>query len=239
MSAPQRQPARRARSSSASSAPAGWAPCSAPPSRAAGHHVVAASGVSAAARDRIARLLPERRRSCPPTRSPAPPTDLLLIAVPDDALAGVVAGLAATGALRPGQVVAHTSGAHGLAVLAPAAAAGARPLALHPAMTFTGTAADLDRLPGISYGVTAPADLKRVRRPGWSPTWAATRSGSPRTTARSTTRPSRTARTTWSRSSTRRWTGCATPGVVHPEKVLGAAAARRPRQRAAAAATPR
>jgi predicted short-subunit dehydrogenase-like oxidoreductase (DUF2520 family) len=51
--------------------------------------------------------------------------------------------------------VAHTSGAHGLAVLAPAAAVGARTLALHPAMTFTGTAADLDRLPGISYGITA------------------------------------------------------------------------------------
>ncbi|MFJ6952430.1 Rossmann-like and DUF2520 domain-containing protein, partial [Micromonospora aurantiaca (nom. illeg.)] len=64
------------------------------------------------------------------------------------------------GALRPGQVVAHTSGAHGLAALAPAVAAGARPLALHPAMTFTGTPDDLSRLPGISYGVTAPAELR-------------------------------------------------------------------------------
>src|SRR5690606_36167619 len=87
-------------------------------------------------------------------------TDLLLVAVPDDALAAVVAGLAETGALRPDQVLLHTSGAHGLAVLDPAVAAGARPLALHPAMTFTGTAADLARLPGISYGVTAPTDLR-------------------------------------------------------------------------------
>ncbi|MEU4660773.1 Rossmann-like and DUF2520 domain-containing protein, partial [Micromonospora chalcea] len=87
-------------------------------------------------------------------------TDLLIVAVPDDALAGVIADLAASGALRPGQVVAHTSGAHGLAVLAPAAEAGARPLALHPAMTFTGTPDDLSRLPGISYGVTAPAELR-------------------------------------------------------------------------------
>ncbi|WP_112621773.1 Rossmann-like and DUF2520 domain-containing protein, partial [Micromonospora saelicesensis] len=86
--------------------------------------------------------------------------DLLLIAVPDDRLAGVVTDLAERGALHPGQIVAHTSGAHGLAVLGPAVAAGARPLALHPAMTFTGTPDDLARLDGISYGVTAPAELR-------------------------------------------------------------------------------
>ncbi|MFU8874947.1 Rossmann-like and DUF2520 domain-containing protein [Micromonospora sp. SL4-19] len=126
---------------------------------AAGHRVVAASGASGAARARLALLLPQT-----PNRSVASvaraATDLLIVAVPDDALAGVVAGLAEAGALRPGQVVAHTSGAHGLAVLAPAAAVGARPLALHPAMTFTGTPDDLAHLAGISYGVTAPAELR-------------------------------------------------------------------------------
>lgn len=85
-----------------------------------------------------------------------PAADLVLLTVPDDALAGVAAGLVN----RPGQVVAHTSGAHGLAVLEPATHGGARPLAIHPAMTFTGQPADLDRLPGISYGVTAPDDLR-------------------------------------------------------------------------------
>ncbi|RIV31692.1 Rossmann-like and DUF2520 domain-containing protein [Micromonospora radicis] len=126
---------------------------------AAGHRVVASTGGSGASRARLALLLP--------TLAPRPAaevaraaTDLLLIAVPDDALAGVVAGLAADGALRPGQVVAHTSGAHGLSVLAPAVAAGARPLAVHPAMTFAGTPDDLGRLAGISYGVTAPAELR-------------------------------------------------------------------------------
>ena len=49
----------------------------------------------------------------------------------------------------------HTSGAHGLAVLADAVAVGARPVALHPAMTFTGTAIDLPRLTGCVFGVTA------------------------------------------------------------------------------------
>ncbi|MEU4774122.1 Rossmann-like and DUF2520 domain-containing protein [Micromonospora sp. NPDC023644] len=126
---------------------------------AAGHRVVAATAGSGASRARAALLLPgvPRRSAAAVARAAI---DLLLIAVPDDALAGVVAALADGGALRPGQVVAHTSGAHGLAVLAPAAAAGARPLALHPAMTFTGTPDDLARLAGISYGVTAPAELR-------------------------------------------------------------------------------
>jgi predicted short-subunit dehydrogenase-like oxidoreductase (DUF2520 family) len=116
---------------------------------AAGHRVVAAAAVSAASRERAARLLPDAA-VLPADEVARRATDLLLLAVPDDALAAVVSGLAATGALQPGQVVAHTSGAHGLAVLG-----AVRGLALHPAMTFTGTGADLDRLPGIAWGVTA------------------------------------------------------------------------------------
>ncbi|GAA3448990.1 Rossmann-like and DUF2520 domain-containing protein [Dactylosporangium matsuzakiense] len=124
-----------------------------------GHALVAAVAVSAASKARAAALLPEARLL--PADHVAAAADLLILAVPDDALGGLVAGLADLGAIRPGQIVAHTSGAHGLAVLAPVAAAGAFPLALHPAMTFTGTAADLDRLAaGISFGVTAPDELR-------------------------------------------------------------------------------
>jgi predicted short-subunit dehydrogenase-like oxidoreductase (DUF2520 family) len=133
----------------------------------AGHTVVAAVGVSAASKSRAERLLPHARLL--PADEVAAAADLVLLAVPDDVLGGLVAGLAETGALgrrgRRGrrQIVAHTSGAHGLAVLAPALAAGARPLALHPAMTFTGTEADLDRLAaGVSFGVTAPDELRPV-----------------------------------------------------------------------------
>ncbi|MFI6065996.1 Rossmann-like and DUF2520 domain-containing protein [Micromonospora sp. NPDC051227] len=126
---------------------------------AAGHRVVAVSGSSGASRARLALLLPEVPRRPVATVAHAA-ADLLLLAVPDDRLAGVVTDLAEQGALHPGQIVAHTSGAHGLAVLEPAVAVGARPLALHPAMTFTGTPDDLARLDGISYGVTAPAELR-------------------------------------------------------------------------------
>ncbi|GIE98029.1 Rossmann-like and DUF2520 domain-containing protein [Paractinoplanes rishiriensis] len=118
---------------------------------AAGHRVVATAAVSAASRERAALLLPDAAVR-PADEVARQATDLLLLAVPDDALASVVAGLAATGALHPGQVVAHTSGAHGLAVLGDADVNG---MALHPAMTFTGTAADLARLPGMAWGVTA------------------------------------------------------------------------------------
>src|SRR4051794_740783 len=115
---------------------------------AAGHHVVAAAAVSAASRDRAHRLLPEAA-ILPADEVARAADDLLLLAVPDDALGSVVAGLDATGALRRGQIVAHTSGAHGLAVLGDV-----NGVALHPAMTFTGADADLDRLPGIAWGVT-------------------------------------------------------------------------------------
>ncbi len=107
---------------------------------------------------------------------------LVIFAVPDDALAPLVAHLAESGSLskgafHKGQTVAHTSGAHGVGILHPAVAKGARPLALHPAMTFTGTAADLARLrAGISYGVTAPEDVRPlarrlVRDLGGTPEW--------------------------------------------------------------------
>jgi predicted short-subunit dehydrogenase-like oxidoreductase (DUF2520 family) len=122
----------------------------------AGHRVVAASGVSAASKARIHELLPTAEVRAADEVAAA--VELVLVAVPDDALAGLVAGLAETGALRPGQIVAHTSGAHGIGVLAPAARLGAITLALHPAMTFTGNPLDSERLAaGVPFGVTAPA----------------------------------------------------------------------------------
>src|SRR3954469_7934993 len=121
--------------------------------RAAGHEIAAAAGESTASVDRIGALLPGVRRAKP--TDVARSCDLLLLTVPDDLLENVVTTMVGAGAIRSGQVVCHTSGRHGLAVLAAAAAIGARPLALHPAMTFTGTGVDLDRLPGCVFGVTA------------------------------------------------------------------------------------
>jgi predicted short-subunit dehydrogenase-like oxidoreductase (DUF2520 family) len=126
----------------------------------AGHRVVAASAVSLDSRRRVQRFLPGT-----PIREPAEVlevADLALLTVPDDALAGLVSGLAATGAPLTGRMIAHTSGRHGLAVLEPATRLGALPLALHPVMTFTGRPDDVDRMAGISFGVTAPEALRPV-----------------------------------------------------------------------------
>ena len=128
--------------------------------RAAGHDVVAAAGESDASRRRIADLLPGVPVAKPSDVARA--CDLLLLTVPDDMLGNVVTVLTDAGAIREGQYVVHTSGKHGLSVLAPAAAVGARTVALHPAMTFTGTSVDLPRLAGCVFGVTAPAAERDV-----------------------------------------------------------------------------
>ncbi len=128
--------------------------------QAAGHEVVATAGESDASRSRIAALLPGLEPEKPTAVARA--CDLLLLTVPDDMLANVVSVLSASGALRPGQYVVHTSGRHGLAVLEPAAAMGAHPVALHPAMTFTGTEVDLDRLAGCVFGLTADEPERTV-----------------------------------------------------------------------------
>jgi predicted short-subunit dehydrogenase-like oxidoreductase (DUF2520 family) len=119
----------------------------------AGHVISAVSAVSAQSRRRAEELLPGVPVDSPP--EVAARADLVLLAVPDDELAGLVRGLVATGSLRAGQIVAHTSGAHGVAVLAPAVEVGALPLALHPVMTFTGRSEDLARMAACCVGVTA------------------------------------------------------------------------------------
>jgi predicted short-subunit dehydrogenase-like oxidoreductase (DUF2520 family) len=86
-------------------------------------------------------------------------SELVVIAVPHDELPGLVAGLAELGAWQPGQLVLHTDPAYGTAVLAPATAAGAIPLAVHPAVTFTGTTMDLRQLSHAYAAVTAPAPV--------------------------------------------------------------------------------
>ncbi len=126
----------------------------------AGHRVVAVSGVSDASRARAAELLPGTAVVAPD--EVVGRSELVVLAVPDDSLAALVAGLAATGAWQAGQLVVHTSGRHGLEVFEPAAEQRILGLALHPAMTFTGTALDLDRLVDCCFGVTAPEPLRPV-----------------------------------------------------------------------------
>lgn len=123
--------------------------------RAAGHDLVAVSGVSTASRERIADLLPGVPIHDP--REIADVADVVLLTVPDDALGPLVTGLAAHGVWRPGRVAVHASGFHGTEVLRPVTDAGGDAIAIHPAMSFSGTAKDLPRLIGLPVAVTASA----------------------------------------------------------------------------------
>jgi len=142
----------------------------------AGHVVTGVSAVSEASLERAATLLPGVRVK--PVPQVVAGAHLVVLAVPDDSLADLVAGLSATGTFTPGQLVMHTSGAHGISVFEAAAGSDIVPLALHPAMTFTGTPVDLDRLADCCFGVTT-TDLARplgealVIEMGGDPVWVA------------------------------------------------------------------
>ncbi|MGB3484812.1 MAG: DUF2520 domain-containing protein [Mycobacterium sp.] len=121
------------------------------------HVVVACSAISAASRQRAHSRLPDT--PILPVVDVAASAELLILAVPDSELAGLVSGLAAVSAVPAGAIVAHTSGANGVGVLAPLTAQGCIPLAVHPAMTFTGSDEDIARLAGTCFGITAADEI--------------------------------------------------------------------------------
>ncbi len=123
----------------------------------AGHVVFGVSAISDASVHRARTRLPESRIL--PVEEVAASSELLILAVPDSELAGLIRGLASAGVVRPGTLVAHTSGANGVGVLAPLSELGARPLAIHPAMTFTGHDEDLARLANACFGITAADEI--------------------------------------------------------------------------------
>ena len=126
----------------------------------AGHAIVGISAVSEASRDRAEAMLP----GVPVLEVPdlIERSELVILAVPESELQSLVAGLAATGAWHPGQLVLHTAPGVGTSVLAPAMAAGAIPLAINPAMVFTGTSIDLVRLRESFCAVTAPTPVQPI-----------------------------------------------------------------------------
>lgn len=123
----------------------------------ADHVVVACSAISQASLQRAQRRLPDTPVLSPP--DVAAGAELLLLAVTDSELPGLVAGLAATSAVRPGTIVVHTSGANGIGILEPLTRQGCIPVAIHPAMTFTGSDEDIARLPDTCFGVTAADEV--------------------------------------------------------------------------------
>lgn len=128
--------------------------------RAQGHTIIGAYARSADSVDRLEVMLP----GVPALDFPqiVERSELVLLAVPDDALAPLVQEIAQLGLWQPGQIVVHTAGHFGVNVLQPAAQAGALCLAIHPAMTFTGTSLDVSRLQGCPFAITAAAPYQPI-----------------------------------------------------------------------------
>ena len=94
-------------------------------------------------------------RTMPDPQSLVDGVDLVLLTVPDDAIAATCAGLR----WRAGQAVVHCSGATELLALAPAASSGAHTGGFHPLQMFTEPETALRGLPGCTIAVEAEQPL--------------------------------------------------------------------------------
>jgi predicted short-subunit dehydrogenase-like oxidoreductase (DUF2520 family) len=116
----------------------------------AGHRIAAVSG-RADTPPRAARFLP----GVPvvDAASAAAAGELVLVAVPDDAIGDTVRDVAP--AVARGRWVAHLSGATPLDALEPAREVGARRLSIHPLQTLPDVEGAIERIPGAAIAVTA------------------------------------------------------------------------------------
>jgi predicted short-subunit dehydrogenase-like oxidoreductase (DUF2520 family) len=120
----------------------------------AGWPVVAASARSADHRERFHGLVPAARLFA----EAAPVVDeaeLIIVAVPDDAIAGLVQRLR----LYAGQALVHTSGVLGAEVLEPAMAAGTQIGAFHPLVAFADTERAVAALHGAAIAIEGDDQL--------------------------------------------------------------------------------
>ncbi|MEO0026930.1 MAG: hypothetical protein RL716_261 [Actinomycetota bacterium] len=120
----------------------------------AGHQIIGVATTTPANIERAESLLPGVKVL--PVPSIIEQADLVLLAIPAEQIAPTVTGFAEAGLWRPGQLVAHTAGEFGYGVLQSAAQQGVIPLAIHPAMTFTGTSIDLVKIRESYFAVSAP-----------------------------------------------------------------------------------
>ncbi len=118
-----------------------------------GYAVVAVGSRSEASAAKLAARLPGCRAVTP--QEVADAADLVFVTTPDDAIAGVVAGLR----WRAGQSVVHCSGAASTDILEPARAAGARVGGFHPLQTFASPEQAIQNLPGTTFGLEAVEPL--------------------------------------------------------------------------------
>ena len=120
----------------------------------AGHVLIGIASTSPKNIERAEALMPEV--NVIPVPEIIEKADLILLAIPAVEIEKTVSGLAEAGLFRAGQLLAHTAGEFGIEVLQPAISKGVIALAIHPAMTFTGTTIDLARIRESYFAVAAP-----------------------------------------------------------------------------------
>ncbi len=120
-----------------------------------GHRVVAVTGRSEDAMERFGRQVAGVRR-CATAAEAAGHAELVIVATPDAVVGEIVRGLMAQQAVNEGHKVIHLAGSLGLDVLRPAALAGARIAAIHPAQTVP-AGADAEVFVGAAFAVTTSA----------------------------------------------------------------------------------
>ncbi len=118
------------------------------------YHIAGAASRSQVSAARLVACIAGARAYDHPQRL-ADDTDLIFIAVPDDAIAPIVRSLA----WQPRHSVVHCSGATDVSALAAAAEQGASIGGFHPLQTFTNTQAAMQTLPGCTVGIEAEEPL--------------------------------------------------------------------------------
>lgn len=119
-----------------------------------GYTIAAASSASAGGTQRAARLL-----DCKVTNDPAEAAksaEIVLVAVPDDAIVEVASVLSAV--TSPSMIVVHTSGATSVEALASVASTGARTASMHPLQSIADPRRGAEALKGAAVAVTSAPD---------------------------------------------------------------------------------
>lgn len=121
----------------------------------AGHSVMAIATTDPARAEQVSAVLPGIKLA--PVIDAVQGVDLVIFAIPGSELGYLVSGLVKTESFSRGQLVAHTSPDFGYEVFDEALSLGVVPMAIHPAIRFTGiSSVDRTRLMDAYIAVDSP-----------------------------------------------------------------------------------
>ena len=121
----------------------------------AGHCLMAIATTDPARAEQVATVLPGV--TIAPVIDAVQNVDLVIFAIPGKEILPLVSGLVKTESLSRGQLVVHTSPDHGYEVFDEALSLGVVPMAMHPAIRFTGISSiDRTRLMDSYIAVDSP-----------------------------------------------------------------------------------